>query len=134
MNSEVQVLEQEQAITQEKENLWTRFKDNGELVAAIVCGVFILFGWFLAYNGQTTSSALIYLLSFIIGGFAKAKEGIIDTIENKQLNVEILMILAAIGSAIIGYWTEGAILDLYFCIKWCLETYTMNKSTRKYLR
>ena len=56
MNSEVQVLEQEQAITQEKENLWTRFRDNGELVAAIVCGVFILFGWFLAYNGQTTSS------------------------------------------------------------------------------
>ena len=75
---------------------------------------------------------MIYLLSFIIGGFAKAKEGIIDTIENKQLNVEMLMILAAIGSAIIGYWTEGAMLIfIFYDLSGALETYAMNKSTKE---
>ncbi|XTP56760.1 heavy metal translocating P-type ATPase [Niallia sp. Krafla_26] len=118
-------------MAQEKENLWTKLKVNGELVAAILCGVFILGGWLLAYTERPTLSALIYILSFVIGGFAKAKEGIIDTIENKQLNVEILMILAAIGSAIIGYWTEGAILIFIFSLSGALETYAMNKSTKE---
>jgi len=35
----------------------------------------------------------------MIGGYAKAKEGITETIHSKKLNVEILMILVAIG-----YW------------------------------
>ena len=57
----------------------------------------------------------IYILAFIIGGFAKAKEGLEETIKEKELNVEMLMILAALGSAIIGYWTEGAIHYFHFC-------------------
>ena len=43
----------------------------------------------------------------------------------------MLMILAAIGSAIIGYWTEGAILIFIFALSGALETYTMNKSHRE---
>ena len=41
------------------------------------------------------------------------------------------MILAAIGSAIIGYWTEGAILIFIFALSGALETYTMNKSHKE---
>lgn len=56
----------------------------------------------------------LFILAFVIGGFAKAKEGIEETISSKTLNVELLMIFAAIGSAIIGYWAEGAILIFIF--------------------
>ena len=59
-------------------------------------------------------SVPLYIIAFLIGGFAKAKEGIEETIKNKELNVEMLMIFAAIGSAIIGYWAEGAILIFIF--------------------
>lgn len=52
----------------------------------------------------------LHLAAFAIGGYAKAKEGIVETIQQKDLNVEMLMIIAAIGAAAIGYWTEGAIL------------------------
>src|SRR5690625_7837541 len=41
------------------------------------------------------------------------------------------MILAAIGSASIGYWTEGAILIFIFALSGALETYTLNKSNRE---
>ncbi|GAE94406.1 lead, cadmium, zinc and mercury transporting ATPase [Gracilibacillus boraciitolerans JCM 21714] len=69
--------------------------------------------------------------AFIIGGFAKAKEGITETITKKKLNVELLMIIAAIGAASIGYWTEGAILIFIFALSGALETYTENKSERE---
>src|SRR5690625_5743378 len=41
------------------------------------------------------------------------------------------MILAAIGSASIGYWTEGAILIFIFALSGALETYTLNKSNKE---
>ncbi len=61
----------------------------------------------------------------------KRKRVITETIKSRKLNVEILMILAAIGSAIIGYWVEGAILIFIFAMSGALETYAMNKSHRE---
>lgn len=115
----------------ENNNLNENLKQHSELIAAIVAGIFILMAWRLEATNLTTASIIAYLTAFIIGGFAKAKEGILDTIENKSLNVEILMILAAIGSAIIGYWAEGAILIFIFALSGALETYAMNKSHRE---
>lgn len=106
-------------------------KPHLELIAALLSGVLIVVGWLLAKNGMETPSIFIYLAAFVIGGYAKAKEGIEDTIADKELNVEMLMIFAAIGSAIIGYWTEGAILIFIFALSGALETYTMNKSHKE---
>ncbi|MGM0972333.1 MAG: heavy metal translocating P-type ATPase [Bacillota bacterium] len=114
-----------------EENLLEKIKPHAELIAALLSGVLILTGWLLDRSGMETPSIAAYLLAFIIGGFAKAKEGIEETIENKELNVEMLMIFAAIGSAIIGYWTEGAILIFIFAVSGALETYTMNKSHKE---
>ncbi|MED4351941.1 heavy metal translocating P-type ATPase [Schinkia azotoformans] len=106
-------------------------KEHGELIAALLSGVLIIVGWLLSKSDFTVASVGFYILAFIIGGFAKAKEGIEETIADKELNVEMLMIFAAIGSAIIGYWTEGAILIFIFALSGALETYTMNKSNRE---
>ena len=113
--------------------LWERIKVNGELIAAIVCGLFIFLGWLLHRDGFEVTSVIFFIFAFVIGGFAKAKEGIEETIANKELNVEMLMILAAIGSTIIGYWIEGAILIFIFALSGALETYTMNKSNKEIL-
>ncbi|WP_394137829.1 heavy metal translocating P-type ATPase [Cytobacillus oceanisediminis] len=113
------------------ENFLEKIKPHAELIAALFSGILILSGWLLDRSDLTTASIVTYLLAFIIGGFAKAKEGIEETIENKELNVEMLMIFAAIGSAIIGYWTEGAILIFIFAVSGALETYTMNKSHKE---
>ncbi|MED4885564.1 heavy metal translocating P-type ATPase [Lysinibacillus sp. FSL R7-0073] len=112
-------------------NLIEKTKEHAELIAALIAGVFILLAWRLDTSGQTTASVLLYVIAFCVGGFAKAKEGIEETIEDKKLNVELLMVLAAIGSAAIGYWTEGAILIFIFAVSGALETYAMNKSHRE---
>lgn len=112
-------------------SLFEKIKPHFELIAALFSGLLILIGWILGENEWQTSSVLIYLAAYIIGGYAKAKEGIEETIANKELNVEMLMVLAAVGSAIIGYWTEGAILIFIFALSGALETYTMNKSHKE---
>lgn len=116
-----------------RENLSINEKmiEHKELIAALVAGVIILLAWRMETTGLMTAAVTAYITAFILGGYAKAKEGILDTLENKSLNVEMLMILAAIGSAIIGYWTEGAVLIFIFALSGALETYAMNKSHKE---
>lgn len=107
------------------------FKEHAELVAALLSGLLILTAWIGEQFWSTPVYVALYITAFIIGGFAKAKEGLEETIQERSLNVELLMILAAIGSASIGYWTEGAILIFIFSLSGALETYTMNKSHKE---
>ncbi|WP_172373417.1 heavy metal translocating P-type ATPase [Sporosarcina jiandibaonis] len=102
-----------------------------ELVAAILSGLLIVAAWLSGENGADAISVSLYIAAFLIGGYAKAKEGIEETINDKELNVEMLMVFAAIGSAVIGYWTEGAILIFIFALSGALETYTLNKSHKE---
>lgn len=118
--------------TNENNNhLIEKLKEHIELIAAVVAGILIAIAWFTTRDEMTSIGIVLYLLAFLIGGFAKAKEGVEETIANKELNVEFLMILAAIGSAVIGYWTEGAILIFIFALSGALETYAMNKSHKE---
>lgn len=116
---------------QDSPSIITRLKPHIELIAALFSGLLILFAWFLGRGDETSLSIALYLLAFLIGGYAQAKEGILNTIHRKELNVELQMIIAAIGSSIIGYWAEGAILIFIFSLSGALETYTMNKSKKE---
>lgn len=126
MSTEAKALSQQPSVS-----FLEKIKPHFELIAAAVSGLLIAAGWLLDKGDYRSESIVAYLFAFIIGGFAKAKEGIEETIENKELNVEMLMIFAAVGSAIIGYWTEGAVLIFIFAVSGALETYTMNKSNKE---
>ncbi|MBD8028655.1 cadmium-translocating P-type ATPase [Ureibacillus sp. Re31] len=115
----------------ENSNLIENIKEHKELIAALLSGLITLLAWRMETNGLLTAAVIAYLSAFVIGGYAKAKEGLLDTVENKTLNVELLMVLAAIGSSLIGYWTEGAILIFIFALSGALESYAMNKSHRE---
>ncbi|WP_368654234.1 heavy metal translocating P-type ATPase [Ornithinibacillus sp. 4-3] len=104
------------------------FKIHGEIIAAAISGILILIAWILSSHIHHALWIGLLIAAFLIGGFAKAKEGITETIKTKQLNVELLMIIAAIGAASIGYWAEGAILIFIFSLSGALESYTENKN------
>lgn len=116
---------------QPKPNWFDSIKPHLELIAALFSGLLILTAWLLNHVGYETASAFVYIAAYIIGGFAKAKEGILETVKEKKLNVELLMVLAAIGSAVIGYWTEGAILIFIFALSGALENYATDRSRRE---
>ncbi|MFG6117102.1 heavy metal translocating P-type ATPase [Halobacillus sp. MO56] len=134
MSSEARAVSTNQASAEHKQQTliwWEKFKEHIELIAAIASGILILTAWIFEGSMSYGLFVALHLSAFVMGGFAKAKEGIEETIENKELNVEMLMIFAAAGSAMIGYWTEGAILIFIFALSGALETYTMNKSQRE---
>ncbi|MDM5316954.1 heavy metal translocating P-type ATPase [Fictibacillus sp. b24] len=102
-----------------------------QLIMATTAGVFILSAWMMEKYTDSPFYVLFYLLAFVVGGYAKAVEGIQASLKEKQLNVELLMMFAAIGSAAIGYWGEGAVLILIFAYSGALEMYTLQKSDRE---
>ncbi|HBM3584429.1 TPA: heavy metal translocating P-type ATPase [Listeria innocua] len=104
---------------------------NWQFVTTGISGVLIIVGCLIGNDVGDFWTAVIFLSAFIIGGFEQAKQGIEATIKTKKLNVELLMILAATGASIIGYWFEGAILIFIFSVSGALETYTTNKSKRE---
>ncbi|MFD1362872.1 heavy metal translocating P-type ATPase [Lentibacillus salinarum] len=114
----------------QENNYFMKVRDHIELIAALVSGTLILLTWAMENTLSQPMWVILHLIAFTIGGYAKAKEGITETIRTKQLNVEMLMIFAAIGSVAIGYWTEGAILIFIFALSGALETYSMNKSNQ----
>ncbi|EDN9146158.1 heavy metal translocating P-type ATPase [Listeria monocytogenes] len=106
-------------------------KQNWQFITTGFSGILIVIGCLVGSDVGDFWTAVIFLSAFVIGGFEQAKEGIQATIQTKKLNVELLMILAATGASIIGYWFEGAILIFIFSVSGALETYTTNKSKRE---
>ncbi|EJE1833104.1 heavy metal translocating P-type ATPase [Listeria monocytogenes] len=106
-------------------------KQNWQFITTGISGILIVIGCLVGSDVGDFWTAVIFLSAFVIGGFEQAKEGIQATIKTKKLNVELLMILAATGASIIGYWFEGAILIFIFSVSGALETYTTNKSKRE---
>ena len=104
-------------------------RNNKPMVATLISGILILLGFVLQTQNVYPLSIIVFILSFLIGGYHQAVEGVRDTIETKRLNVDILMVLAAVGASIIGYWLEGALLIFIFSLSGSMEEYATNKST-----
>ena len=103
-----------------------------ETVAVVVSFVLILSAlvWERFGNPSERLVMIFYALAFVIGGYSKAFEGVQRTIEDKHLNVEFLMIFAALAAYITGNYSEGAILILIFSISGVMESYATAKSEK----
>ena len=77
MSSEAKIATNQVVQTKAKESgMKGKFKEHGELIAAILSGLLIFGGWLLNNAEINTASITLYILAFCIGGFAKAKEGL----------------------------------------------------------
>ena len=90
--------------------------------------IFLILGFILMLFSDAASTISFYVAIFFLGFFA-AKNAVIETIRSKSPNVDLLMILAAIGAVTIGFESEGAVLLFIFAGAEVLEDYATNKST-----
>lgn len=90
--------------------------------------IFIIMGFSFMSSAELVSRISFYI-AIIFLGFFPAKAAVVDTVRSKSPNVDLLMILAAIGAVMINYESEGAILLLIFASAEVLEDYASNKST-----
>lgn len=99
-------------------------------LSTIFCLLFMIMG-VVSDKMNWAIFPIFFILAIISGGWKQTYEGIEEIIHEKQLNVDLLMALAAIGACLIGHWFEGAMLTFIFCLSGALEEFATNKSTKE---
>ncbi|WP_282018584.1 heavy metal translocating P-type ATPase [Salegentibacter mishustinae] len=106
------------------------FGKNIELMFAIICGVLLGIGFGLSFVAVPQWISLAcYIGAYFFGGFYTAKEAV-ETVAKGGFEIDFLMLVAAIGAAILGEWAEGALLLFLFSLGHALEHYAMNKARK----
>ncbi|MBY0009676.1 heavy metal translocating P-type ATPase [Paenibacillus typhae] len=106
------------------------WEKNGGILIAASCLVLIALAWILEKQGLQAGAVVLFALAYAVGGYRKALEGLETLIKDKDLDVDLLMVVAAIGAAAIGYWLDGAVLIFIFCLSGALEEYSMEKTNQ----
>ncbi|MDF5729134.1 MAG: heavy metal translocating P-type ATPase [Rhizonema sp. PD38] len=112
-------------------------KEHTDTLAAISCGILLFVGWFALHLGFLGWGLLLLPTAYVLGGYESAREGLTTLFKEKELDVDLLMIVAALGAAGLGLWrreyhliVDGGILILIFAISGVLEGYAMQRTER----
>lgn len=107
------------------------FGEKSELYFAIAAGFFLVAGYLLSRVVAIDSriSIALYVLAYFFGGFFAVIEAT-NKLRHKKFEIDTLMIVAAIGAAVLGKWAEGALLLTLFSLGHALEHYAMGRAKR----
>jgi Cd2+/Zn2+-exporting ATPase len=97
-----------------KEPFWKRYSLLGLSL------LFLLAGFIFSEN-------ILFATAILLGGFPLFKTGLKNLIR-LDFDMKTLMTIAIIGAAIIGEWSEGAVVVILFAISEVLESYSMDKA------
>ncbi len=104
------------------------FKRTDTTLAAIG-GLLVGFGMLVEFfNASHIFTQSIYWLALIMAGYPIARSGLRRLWLNREININLLMALAAIGAVIIGEEAEAATVIFLFAIGEALEGYTMDRA------
>jgi Zn2+/Cd2+-exporting ATPase len=99
-----------------------------EIGLTVLTGLLIATGWIGGALGLSVEvQTALYVAAYLAGGWFGVQAGIED-LRQRIVNVDLLMVLAALGAGAIGQWREGAILLFLFSLSNTLQTYAMDRS------
>ncbi len=94
-----------------------------------LCLVTLIAGWIVEgiESVGIITPWILYGVSYFAGGYYSVQAAY-DSLKQRLFDVNFLMIIAAIGAAIVGQPKEGAILMFLFSLSNTLETYAMGRT------
>jgi Cd2+/Zn2+-exporting ATPase len=105
-----------------------RVRENWELALAILSGAMLASGFGLAQFGAPTLMPIVfYIFAYIAGGFDITRHAL-HTIRQLKFDIDALMVLAALGAALLGDFAEGALLLFLFSLGHALEHFAMERA------
>ena len=111
------------------EGLQSWYQANRELIFSLLCGLLLLIGWlgetFLGF--PTAVSVGFFVGAYIFGGWDISRHAI-HTLRERHFDTDLLMVLAAIGAALLGEFAEGALLLFLFSLGHALEERALDRA------
>ena len=102
------------------------------VIATTICAVCGVVG--AALHQMTFSSSQIWFIAACLGAYLSGGYGptlnAIASLSQRKLNVDLLMIIAALGAAIIGDWIEGVVLLFLFALSGTLEAFAIFRTNQ----
>ncbi|MBI2135471.1 cadmium-translocating P-type ATPase [Candidatus Woesearchaeota archaeon] len=113
-------------IFEEKKPLWKQKKILIILISGIILGI----GLYLEFlTEQHLSAQILFLAVVIVSGYSIIMKGILS-VWKRQLDMNFLMSIAAIGAFLIGHGEEGAAVILLFFLAEFLEDYAADRARK----
>jgi Cd2+/Zn2+-exporting ATPase len=107
------------------------YAHHKELVWSLTGGALLLAAWAgERWLGLPRGTALVlYLLSYGFGGFDLVRHWVGSLAKGRlTFDIDLLMLLAALGAAALGQWVEGAFLLFLFSLAHALEHYALGRA------
>lgn len=108
----------------------TFWRGNPELILASITLVALLMGWIGgSVSGLLPAWAVVVfaLVAYGAGGYSGAKVALANACCG-IFNIDLLMVAAALGAALIGEWEEGALLLFLFTLSGALESFASERT------
>lgn len=106
-------------------------RERLEIIFTALTLVAALLAYFGGLSGilAPAAAAALYVVAYAAGGYYGLLDGL-EVLRERRLDVNLLMIFAALGAAAIGQPAEGAALLFLFSLSNTLQTYAMGRSRR----
>lgn len=106
--------------------------DRVEAIATVVTFVTMIAGWLTDGRQPEAASTVFYVIAYLAGGAFGLRAGL-ESLRELRIDVDLLMILAAAGAALVGAPFEGAMLLFLFSLSNVLQNYALDR-TRNAIR
>jgi Cd2+/Zn2+-exporting ATPase len=107
--------------------------ERAEAICVVVTFVTMMGGLITTYRGaDPIIPALLYLIAYLAGGVFGVKASL-ASLRRRRIDIDLLMVLAALGAALVGSPFEGAMLLFLFSLSNVLQAYALGR-TRNAIR
>lgn len=107
------------------------YTQNRELAWSLTSGALLLGAVLLERGGSVDTRIVLalFLGAYAFGARDNVGHFVADLRRGKfHFNIDLLMVVAAIGAAVLGEWAEGALLLFLFSLGHALESYAMGRA------
>ncbi|MFP2903687.1 heavy metal translocating P-type ATPase [Pyxidicoccus sp. 3LFB2] len=102
---------------------------NPKVLTSLASGVLLLAGWLGARAGAPPAVTWgIFLASLASGAWYFGREALEELLHEREVGIELLMLVAAVVATLLGEPMEGAMLAFLYSISEAMEGYTEEKT------
>jgi len=100
-----------------------------ELILALLAGLFLALGFTgeKLFDLSPSFSLALYIMAYLAGGYDATRHALKSAML-LRFDIDFLMVVAAVGAAVLGEWPEGALLLFLFSLGHSLEHFAMDRA------